>query len=67
MPDPGSAQRRIRRIAPGMTGMTLGSTPSFPALKTLPDWFDRFTAFYALNPHPSFLLVEGISRVRIEE
>lgn len=52
---------RCHRIAPDMKGMTLGSTPSFSALKALPDWSDRFTAFYALNPHPSFLLVEGIS------
>jgi mono/diheme cytochrome c family protein len=52
---------RCHRIAPEMTGMTLGSTPSFSALKALPDWSERFTAFYALNPHPSFLLVEGIS------
>ncbi|MCV2870866.1 cytochrome c [Defluviimonas sp. WL0050] len=52
---------RCHRIAPEMRGMTLGSTPSFAALKTLPDWSERFSAFYALNPHPSFLLVEGIS------
>ncbi len=52
---------RCHRIAPEMRGMTLGSTPSFAALKTLPDWTERFTAFYALNPHPSFLLVEGVS------
>ncbi|MGB3314189.1 MAG: c-type cytochrome [Albidovulum sp.] len=52
---------RCHRIAPEMTGMTLGSTPSFSALKALPDWSERFTAFYVLNPHPSFLLVEGIS------
>lgn len=52
---------RCHRIAPELTGMTLGSTPSFAALKTLPDWSERFTAFYALNPHPAFLLVEGIS------
>lgn len=52
---------RCHRIAPEMTGMTLGSTPSFSALKTLQDWSERFTAFYALNPHPSFLLVKGIS------
>ena len=52
---------RCHRIAPEMRGMTLGSTPSFSALKALPDWSERFTAFYALNPHPSFLLVEGIS------
>lgn len=39
----------------------IGSTPSFPALRALPDWEDRFTAFYVLNPHPAFLQVAGIS------
>jgi len=39
----------------------IGSTPSFPALRALPDWQHRFTAFYVLNPHPAFLQVEGIS------
>lgn len=52
---------RCHRVAPGLTAMTLGSTPSFAALKTLSDWADRFAAFYALNPHPAFLRVEGIS------
>ncbi len=52
---------RCHRIAPELTGMTLGSTPSFAALKALPDWVERFTAFYTLNPHPAFLQVEGIS------
>lgn len=39
----------------------IGSTPSFMALRALPDWDARFSAFYALNPHPSFLRVTGIS------
>ena len=52
---------RCHRVAPGLTAMTLGSTPSFAALKTLSDWTDRFAAFYALNPHPAFLRVEGVS------
>lgn len=40
---------------------TIGSTPSFMAMKALPDWAERFMAFYVLNPHPSFMQVEGIS------
>ncbi|MGC9370450.1 MAG: c-type cytochrome [Paracoccaceae bacterium] len=39
----------------------IGSTPSFPALRALPDWQDRFMAFYVLNPHPAFLQVQGIT------
>jgi hypothetical protein len=40
---------------------SIGSTPSFMALKALADWSDRFGAFYVLNPHPSFMLVSGVS------
>ena len=39
----------------------IGSTPSFGALRTIPDWEDRFLAFYTLNPHPSFTQVEDVT------
>lgn len=52
---------RCHRVAPGATGIGIGSTASFPAMKALPDWAERFGAFYTLNPHPAFLRVEGIS------
>jgi hypothetical protein len=39
----------------------IGSTPSFPALRSMPDWEDRFRTFWALNPHPSFTQVEGLT------
>lgn len=39
----------------------LDSTPSFAALRALPDWPGRFMAFYALNPHPAIMQVEGVS------
>lgn len=39
----------------------IGSTPSFSVLRSLPDWDQRFAIFYALNPHPSFTQVEGIT------
>lgn len=52
---------RCHRVAPEATGIGIGSTASFPALKTLPDWVERFGTFYALNPHPAFLRVEGLS------
>lgn len=39
----------------------IGSTPSFPVLRSLNDWEERFTAFYALKPHPSFTQIEDIT------
>lgn len=42
-----------------MKGM--GATPSFALMRTFADWQRRFTVFYALNPHPSFTQVAGIS------
>ncbi len=52
---------RCHRVAPDETTIGIGSTPSFAALRALPDWATRFQAFYALNPHPAFMQVEGIS------
>ena len=42
----------------------IGSTPSFGAIKSLPDWQDRFAAFWSLLPHPSVVQVEGMSPER---
>lgn len=39
----------------------IGSTPSFALLRTFPDWQNRFEGFYALNPHPSFSQITGIT------
>ncbi|MGV6846961.1 MAG: hypothetical protein ACWA5A_01150 [Marinibacterium sp.] len=39
----------------------IGSTPSFFVLRALGDWQERFSAFYALNPHPSFTFVDGVT------
>ena len=39
----------------------IGSTPSFAVLRALPDWSERFEAFYALNPHPAFTQVEDVT------
>ncbi|MCA8879830.1 MAG: hypothetical protein KDA73_07695 [Rhodobacteraceae bacterium] len=38
-----------------------GSAPSFPALRSFPDWQQRFREFWSENPHPSFTEVEGQS------
>jgi len=40
---------------------TIGSTPSFAALRTFQDWEIRFEAFFTLNPHPSFTQIEDVS------
>ncbi|MBV2359435.1 hypothetical protein KUH32_06595 [Thalassococcus sp. CAU 1522] len=40
---------------------SIGSTPSFFVLRSLGDWIDRFSAFYVLNPHPSFTQVDGVT------
>lgn len=39
----------------------IGSTPSFGALRTIPDWQNKFAAFWTLNPHPSFTQIEGVT------
>ena len=39
----------------------IGSTPSFPLLRALPDWEDRFLTFYARIPHPALTQLEGVS------
>jgi mono/diheme cytochrome c family protein len=52
---------RCHRVRADRSGMGIGSTPSFRALRALADWDERFLAFYALNPHPAFLRVEDIS------
>jgi mono/diheme cytochrome c family protein len=39
----------------------IGSTPSFGILRALPDWDQRFAAFYVLNPHPAFMIIDGVT------
>lgn len=39
----------------------LGSTPSFAALRTLPDWDIRFESFFARNPHGAFTQVDEVT------
>lgn len=52
---------RCHVIGPQNRMNGLGSTPSFAVLRTLGDWSDRFEAFYALNPHPAFTQVQGVT------
>ena len=43
----------------------IGSTPSFRLLATaFKDWRTRFETFYARPPHPAFISVEGVGRLR---
>ena len=42
----------------------IDSTPSFGVIKSLPDWQDRFAAFWSLLPHPSVVQVDGLSLER---
>lgn len=52
---------RCHVVGPENRMKGLGSTPSFAVLRTLEDWEDRFHAFYALNPHPSFTQIEDVT------
>lgn len=45
----------------------IGSTPSFFALRALPDWRERFSTFYVRNPHPAFTQIEGLTPAFPEE
>ncbi|MCX2725539.1 hypothetical protein [Roseibium salinum] len=40
---------------------TIGSTPSFAVMRSFADWQARFEAFFALNPHPAFTVIEGVT------
>jgi hypothetical protein len=40
---------------------SIGSTPSFFVLRSLPNWSERFESFYALNPHPAFTQVTDVT------
>ena len=39
----------------------MGSTPSFPLLRTFSDWDERFESFYVLKPHAAFTQIEGVT------
>ncbi len=38
----------------------IGSTPSFPLLRKMADWRERFETFYDRRPHPVHVRVEGV-------
>ena len=46
-------------------GGGISSTPSFQLLvKRRPDYKERFRTFFARRPHPAFLSIKGIGRIR---
>ena len=43
----------------------ISSTPSFQLLvKRRPDYKERFATFFARRPHPAFLSIKGVGRIR---
>lgn len=39
----------------------ISSTPSFMALRTMDDWYEKFEVFWTLNPHPVFVQIDEIT------
>ncbi len=52
---------RCHVIGPQNRMNGLGSTPSFAVLRSLPDWSERFEAFFVLNPHPAFTQIKDVT------
>ena len=52
---------RCHVIGPQNRMNGLGSTPSFAVLRSMPDWSERFEAFFVLNPHPAFTQIDGLT------
>lgn len=46
-------------VIPGQNNMGIGISPSFKAMVQSParDWRHKFEIFYALRPHPSFVII----------
>ena len=39
----------------------IGSTPGFRVIRTWEDWEAKMRGFHALNPHPAFTQIEGLT------
>lgn len=52
---------RCHVIGPSNRMGGIGSTPKFTVMRNWEDWEDKMRAFYALNPHPAFTQIEGIT------
>lgn len=46
-------------VIPGQSNMGVGNSPSFKAMvqSRADDWRHKFEVFYALRPHPSFVII----------
>ncbi|WGW05549.1 cytochrome c family protein [Tropicibacter oceani] len=52
---------RCHAVRPEDRFNSIGSTPSFMVLRGFPDWAERFSVFYVLNPHPAFTQIADVS------
>lgn len=52
---------RCHVIGPSNRMGGIGSTPKFVVMRNWEDWEDKMRAFYALNPHPAFTQIEGVT------
>jgi len=52
---------RCHRINPDTRMLGIGSSPSFAVMRSFSDWKARFEGFFALNPHPSFTIIEDVT------
>ncbi|MEO0992005.1 MAG: hypothetical protein AAFX00_13795 [Pseudomonadota bacterium] len=52
---------RCHAVDEATRGWGIGSTPSFGVLRSLPDWEQRFAAFFVLNPHPAFTQITDLT------
>ncbi len=52
---------RCHAVDEATKGWGIGSTPSFGVLRALPNWEERFSVFFILNPHPAFTQIEDVT------
>ncbi|MHA7776658.1 hypothetical protein [Roseibium sp. M-1] len=52
---------RCHRVNEATRHSGIGSTPSFSVMRSFTDWQRRFEAFFSLNPHPSFTMIDGVT------
>lgn len=52
--------QRCHVVNPDRPFAGIGSTPSFPAIRSMPGWRDRFTGFWGVNPHRGLVAVEEV-------
>ncbi len=53
---------RCHVVGPRNRMKSIGSTPSFAALRALADWEERFRTFWLRNPHPALVRIKDVSQ-----